>query len=60
MGFAAGFADNTADVETEFTFGCFNKTLVVSMNRQTTGMVAGTLKLMELKICNKRIIKSWR
>ena len=59
VGFTAGFTDNTTDVETEFTFGRFDKTLVVTMNRQTTGMSAGTLKLVELKICNKRIIKSW-
>ena len=59
VSFTAGFTDNTTDVETEFTFGRFDKTLVVTMNRQTTGMSAGTLKLVELKICNKRIIKSW-
>lgn len=60
MGFPTGFTDNATDVEAEFTFGCFHKTTVVSMNGQTTGMSAGTLKLAELKICNKRIIKSWR
>lgn len=60
MGFTAGFADNTTDVEAEFTIVCFDKTMVVPMNRQTTGMSTGASELVELKICNKRIIKKWR
>lgn len=59
MGLSAGFTDNVTDVETEFTIGRLDKTLIVPINRQTTGQSAGASELVERKICNKRIIKSW-
>lgn len=55
-----GITNNAIDVEAEFTIGHLDKTLVVPMNRQTTSLSAGASELVELKICNKRIIKSWR
>lgn len=60
VGLTAGFTGYPTDAEAKFTFGGFDKTLVVAMDRQTTGMSTSALKLVKLKICNKRIIKSWR
>lgn len=60
VGLAAGFTDDATDTDAKLTFRYFDKTVVVPMNGQTAGMSAGASKLVKLKICNKRIIKSWR
>ena len=60
MCFSTGLTNNTADTETEFAIRSFNKTLIVPMNGQATGMPARASELVKLKVRDKRVIKSWR
>ena len=59
MGMAAEFTDDTTDFEIKLAGRCFNKTMVIRMNRQPAGMSAWTGELMELKIVYDFIIKIW-
>lgn len=60
MCFSTGLTDNTTDAETEFTIRSFNKTLIIPMNGQSTGMPTRASEAVKLKVRDKRVIKSWR
>ena len=60
MSFATYLTDDSTDTERSFTRWRLDRTLIITMNRQTTGMTTRTSELVKLEVCNKRIIKSWR
>ena len=52
MGVATAFTYDTADAESHFATWKLNRSVVVTMNREATGMSAGTCKLVKLKVIN--------
>ena len=51
------FAYDTADFEREFSGRCFDRTVIITMNREAAGVTTWAGKLMELKVVNCFIIK---
>lgn len=60
MGSAAFGALHTADTKPENPRGQLYGSPVVTMNRKTSRMRAGTGQLMKLKVINNRIVKGLR
>ena len=50
MGVATVITYNTADAKGYFAAWKFNRSVVVTMNRETARVSAGTCKLVELKV----------
>ena len=59
MGMVTAATDDTADAERLLSVWCFQETSVIAVNRQTSGMSAGTGQLVKLQAVNKIIIKIW-
>ena len=55
---AAGTNDST-DAKTQNSFRCFNRTVIITVDRKTAGMPTGTGQSVELETGNKIIIKIW-
>lgn len=60
MGSSTFRAYDPANTEPEWPSGQFDSPLVVTMNRKTGRMRAGTGQLVKLKFMNNRIIKGLR
>lgn len=57
MCLSTGFTANPADAKAELTIGYFDAAVVVSMDRQPSGLPAGASEPVELEICDYMIIK---
>lgn len=53
------FTPDTADAEKKSAGGSFDITVIITMNRQTSGMSTGTSQLVKLKVIYDFIIKIW-
>jgi len=58
MGMPTALAFNTANAKTESARRSFDITVIITMNRQTSGVAAWAGKLVELKVINNFIIKA--
>ncbi len=51
------FAYDTADFEREFSGRCFDRTVIITMNREAAGVTTWACQLVKLKVINCFIIK---
>lgn len=56
---SAGFTTNPADAKAELTIRYFDVAVVISMNRQASGLTTGASEPVELEVCDYIIIKIW-
>lgn len=59
MGMVTAGTDYPANAKRGLAFRSFQRTSIVPMNGQASGMSTGTGEPMELKVNNKIIIKIW-
>lgn len=59
MCLSAGFTTNPADEKAELTIRYFDVAVVISMNRQASGLTTGASEPVELEVCDYIIIKIW-
>ena len=59
MCLSTGFTANPADAKEELTIRNFDVTVVISMDRQASGLTTGASEPVELEVCDYIIIKIW-
>ena len=59
MSMATALTFDTADAKEKPAGGSFDMTVIITMNRQATGVTAGAGELVELEVINHFIIKTW-